>query len=84
MSTATTYRRNITKSRSGLYTLTLIDKVTRLRVSGFGWELPERARTEDEPRLAAKLAEEVARCRRLRDDQQKIANAAAVAMSEDA
>lgn len=51
------YRRYITKSRSGHYHLTLIDKVTGLRQSGrYGWSNPAQARREEEEWCADQLA----------------------------
>jgi hypothetical protein len=60
MSNAATYRRNITKSRAGLYRLTLIDKETGIRVTDeYGWNNAAQARAKGESRLAEKLAENV-------------------------
>lgn len=81
--TTSTYRRNITKSKSGHYHLTLIDKRTGLRQTGrFGWGTPETAKAQEETYCTEQLAERVARLDSLRDDQQRIANAAAAALDE--
>ena len=58
----TTYRRCITKSRSGHYRLTLINTQFRIRVTDdSGWSTAEQARIRAEERLAAELATYVQR-----------------------
>ena len=81
---ASTYRRNITKSKSGHYHLTLIDKATRERVSaGFGWGSPAQACREEETRLADRLADQVARARAVGQDLHKVCAAVAALPSDD-
>ncbi len=58
----TTYRCNITKSRSGHYRLTLTSTQFKIRVTDkCGWSTAEQARAMAEERLAAELAAHVER-----------------------
>ena len=60
--TPSTYRRNITKSKAGHYRLTLISTQFKIRVTDqFGWSTSAQAKAMSEERLAAELAEYVAR-----------------------
>lgn len=74
------YRRNITKSKSGHYHLTLICKTTGLKVTGdYGWSTPQQARNEEEPKLVVALESRRAIRRAVSSDMHRVAVAVAAA-----